>query len=210
MQKNFIKALMVFIILFSFNIIIIAKEDKNGENKRGDSDKKTQREKKEIQQNNKSDSIQDKRDENEKFKDYIFKENVDINRRKIIGRIDDTEKIKNKLKIFQRNINQSDNDFNSIQMQYLEIIKEIEKINNEDMFLSLNLDNYQKNQIKEQIEVIEKSKSKINDLIIKIRKEFEISEKNKKSISIQSIELEKEFNKLNKQYRAIEWILYEQ
>ena len=204
------------ILIFSLNIVIIAKEDKNGEDKKKDARNNSQRNisnKNQIQNNIEKEIIKNRR--NDVKKDNFMRHDrershVDFIRENIIEGIDNTESIKNELRLFQRNINQSSGDFNNIQNQYGEITKEIENLNNRNMLFLSNLDKIQKDEVKYQLEVIEESEKGIADLISRIEKDFKSQKKDKRSISIKFKELEKEINKINKQYRAIEWLLYEQ
>ncbi len=109
-----------------------------------------------------------------------------------------------------RNIKQSTPDnVLSVKEQY-DITKNlIENIEKENINFLNNLDQEEKELIKQQSDSIQNSKNNLSKIIANLDKEFDKKNKNIENLFDKIKELEKEIRIIYRQYRAIEWILFE-
>lgn len=74
-------------------------------------------------------------------------------------------------------------------------------------FLNTNLSLEQKNVTKSQLKTVEQSEKRIFQLEQQIEKEINNERINKKAVVSFVVELEKEISKIDRQYRAVQWII---
>lgn len=149
----------------------------------------------------------------EKYNKYFFKP---IEREKIISllsnnflTLDDTIKF---IKEFTKRSIKIDIDKSLLFNDYVLLKEKIKliKVNNKQLLDSLNID--QKELLNNQIKRIENSEKRINQNLSILQKEFENENQknqNKRAIISSCVEIEKELSNIDRQYRAIQWLMEE-
>lgn len=227
-RKPDFKLIIFFLILSIFcNINLLSQNTKV-------KDDKTDKEKKEKIEKEKAEKIKDIKEKLPKIKDLLESNNIVSEKihseKNELDNIDSkinindyTEKnkqIKNFTKTFEdlqikadnmiRNIKQStpENVLN-VEEQYDTTKNLIENIEKENIIFLNNLDEEEKELIKQQTDSIQNSKSNLSKIIVNLDKEFDKKNKNMENLFDKIKELEKEIRIIYRQYRAIEWILFE-
>lgn len=233
-KKDF-KVIIFFLILSLFcNISIFTQNTKVKDDKK-DKEKKEKIEKEKKEKNEKEEKNKDIKEKLPKIKDQletnsivsekIHTERKETDNRDVNKNISDdyTEKnsqIKNFTKTFEdlqiksddmvRNIKQSTpENVASVKDQYDTAKNLIENIEKEDVNFFNNLSEEEKELINQQSVNIQNSRNNLSRILINLDKEFDKKNKNMENIFDKIKEFEKEVRIIYRQYRAIEWILFE-
>jgi hypothetical protein len=119
------------------------------------------------------------------------------------GLQDITGSIKKNIKIL------NENDKIVIKEEYIKIKNNIDKLENENTAFLGNIDPEEKKLIGDQNNSIKKSLSNLQKMLNSIDKEFDKIKSNEDLFN-KTVDIEKEIKNVSRQYRAIDWILFEQ
>lgn len=225
------KLILFFLILSLFCNINLFTQNTKVKDDKNDKEKK---EKEEKEKEEKEEKIKDVKEKLPKIKDQLETNNIVSEKihseRKEVANIDSnknineyTEKnrqVKNFTKTFEdlqvksdtmiRNIKQSTpENVLSVKDQYDTAKKLIEDMEKEDMNFFNNLNEEEKELIKQQTDIMRNSKNNLLKILGNLDKEFDKKNKNMENLFDRIKEFEKEIRIIYRQYRAIEWILFE-
>jgi hypothetical protein len=132
-------------------------------------------------------------------------EKVNLNNFSI--KLDDLQALTNNIKKNIKILNNNENY--QIKDEYNNIKKEIDKLDIDNGNFLAKIDKEDKQLIVEQNSSIKKSISNLQKLLNNLNKDFDKVNSNEELYN-KTIDMEKEIKNINRQYRAIEWILFEQ
>jgi hypothetical protein len=119
-----------------------------------------------------------------------------------------TEEIQNMLKKESKKLIKEKIDVNNFKNENDKIKEKVNSIYQETSNLFENLDKEKKADIEKQMKIIEQTKSKINDINASLAKKLSKNDEAKSELLLKyNNDMEKEVNKIDRQLRAIEWLM---
>jgi hypothetical protein len=120
------------------------------------------------------------------------------------------ENLQNKATNIKKNIKISnENDKKEIKDEYVNIKNNIDKLESDNLNFLNNVEPEEKKLIIDQNESIKKSINNLQKLLISVNKESIDAHSNEELFN-KTVDIEKEIKNISRQYRAIDWILFEQ